>query len=67
MGRFARDKTPAWVNVTTGDPAPYMMDGGLLAVRDLVLQPASAAQPQITAQEDYYSASLKMLVGLSTK
>jgi endoglucanase len=66
-GRFPRDKTPAWVNVTTNDPAPYMMDGGLLAVRDLVLQFGSVAQPQITVQEDYYSASLKMLVALSTK
>ncbi|VTP79785.1 Endoglucanase precursor [Leclercia adecarboxylata] len=34
-GRFARNQTPAWVNITTNDPAPYMMEGGLLAVRDL--------------------------------
>lgn len=64
-GRFAQNQTPAWVNVTTNDPAPYMMAGGLLAVRDLVLNELPAQEPQITAQEDYYSASLKMLVGLA--
>ena len=53
------------MNVTTGDPAPYMMDGGLLAVRDLVLGQLPAGEPAIGAQEDYYSASLKMLVGLA--
>lgn len=66
-GRFTHDKTPAWVNVTTGNTAPYMMAGGLLAVRDLIVQPVDVAQPQITAQEDYYSASLKMLVALSVR
>lgn len=66
-GRYAREQTPAWVNVATGETASYMMDGGLLAVRDLVLQPANVAAPQITAQEDYYSASLKMLVALSVR
>ena len=66
-GRYSRAQTPAWVNVATGETAPYMMEGGLLAVRDLVLQPANVAVPQITAQEDYYSASLKMLVALSVR
>lgn len=64
-GRFARSQTPAWVNVTTGDPAPYMMAGGLLAVRDLAMGQLPAGEPQITTQEDYYSASLKMLVSLA--
>lgn len=64
-GRFGRNQTPAWVNVTTNDPAPYMMEGGLLAVRDLTLEQLPGGEPEITAQEDYYSASLKMLVGLA--
>ncbi|MCT4715715.1 glycosyl hydrolase family 8 [Enterobacteriaceae bacterium H18W14] len=64
-GRFARAQTPAWVNVTTNDPAPYMMEGGLLAVRDLVMGDNAQGEPQITQQEDYYSASLKMLAGLA--
>jgi endoglucanase len=53
------------VNITTNDPAPYMMEGGLLAVRDLAMGQLPAGEPQITAQEDYYSASLKMLVSLA--
>lgn len=64
-GLLARNQTPAWVNVTTGDPAPYMMEGGLLAVRDLAMGQLPAGDPQITTQEDYYSASLKMLVSLA--
>ena len=40
------------------------MNDGLLAVRDLVLgEPMS--EPQIMVQDDYYSASLKMLVWVS--
>ena len=62
--KFDRNQTPAWVNVTTNERAPYVMQGGLLAVRDLTLgQPTG--EPQITAQDDYYSASLKMLVWLA--
>jgi hypothetical protein len=34
---LAREHTPAWVNVTTNEYAPYMMEGGLLAVRDLTM------------------------------
>nr|WP_318383489.1 glycosyl hydrolase family 8 [uncultured Enterobacter sp.] len=62
--QFGRDRTPAWVNVTTNENAPYNMNEGLLAVRDLTLGMANG-EPQITAQDDYYSASLKMLVWLA--
>lgn len=62
--KFDRNQTPAWVNVTTNERAPYNMQGGLLAVRDLATgQPQG--EPQITDQDDYYSASLKMLVWLA--
>lgn len=64
-GRFTRTQTPAWVNITTNDPAPYMMDGGLLAVRDFTMGQLPTGEPQITIKEDYYSASLKMLVSLA--
>jgi len=64
--QFARDKTPAWINVTTNEPAPYMAQGGLLAVRDLTMG-VQIGEPQITAQDDYYSASLKMLVWLAER
>ncbi|VTN12487.1 Uncharacterised protein [Raoultella terrigena] len=40
------------------------MTGGLLAVRDLTTGEAQD-DPQLSAQDDYYSASLKMLVWLA--
>ncbi len=42
------------------------MTGGLLAVRDLTLG-EEQAEPQINSQDDYYSASLKLLVWLAKK
>lgn len=64
FGQFPREQTPAWVNVTTNEYAPYMMAGGLLAVRDLTMG-QTVGEPDITANDDYYSASLKMLVWIS--
>lgn len=64
FGQFSREQTPAWVNVTTNEYAPYMMEGGLLAVRDLTMGQVPG-EPEITAKDDYYSASLKMLVWLA--
>lgn len=62
--RFSPAQTPAWVNVATNENAPYPMTGGLLAVRNYTMgQPAG--EPQIVAQDDYYAASLKMLVWLA--
>lgn len=66
FGQFPREQTPAWVNVTTNEYAPYMMSGGLLAVRDLTMG-QSSGEPVINEQDDYYSASLKMLVWISEK
>ncbi len=60
FGQFSREQTPAWVNVTTNEYAPYMMEGGLLAVRDFTMG-QSSGEPEITSKDDYYSASLKML------
>ena len=64
FGQFPREQTPAWVNVTTNEYAPYMMEGGLLAVRDLTMG-QSSGEPEITSKDDYYSASLKMLVWIA--
>ncbi|MBS0849214.1 endoglucanase [Citrobacter sp. JGM124] len=64
FSQFSRLQTPAWVNVETNEKAPYMMAGGLLAVRDLTMGEVMTA-PQITPQEDYYSASLSMLAWLA--
>lgn len=64
FSQFSRLQTPAWINVQTNEKAPYMMSGGLLAVRDLTMGVALTA-PQITPKVDYYSASLSMLVWLA--
>lgn len=64
--QFPREQTPAWINVVNGERAPYNMNAGLLAVRDLTMG-ESQSEPQITAQDDYYSASLKMLVWMAAK
>ena len=66
FGQFPREQTPAWVNVMTNEYAPYMMEGGLLAVRDLTMG-QSSGEPEITSKDDYYSASLKMLVWISAQ
>ena len=63
---YERSRTPAWVNVATNDNAPYNMNEGQLAVRDLTLN-EPGGEPQITAQDDYYSASLKMLAWLARR
>lgn len=64
--RTPRDKTPAWVDVSNNQPSPYMMNGGLLAVRDWVMGDGNlAGAVQIVPQDDYYSASLKLLTALA--
>ncbi|STV16887.1 endoglucanase [Klebsiella pneumoniae subsp. ozaenae] len=44
-----RLQTPAWINVSTNEVAPWYMAGGLLAVRDLTLGEPQEA-PQIDDQ-----------------
>ncbi|HEX4503437.1 MAG TPA: glycosyl hydrolase family 8 [Scandinavium sp.] len=64
--KYPREKTPAWVNVLTNETSPYPMNGGLMAVRDFTLGD-NPGEPQITVQDDYYSASLKMLTWLAER
>lgn len=64
MQSYPRLQTPAWINVSTNEVAPWYMAGGLLAVRDLTLGEPQEA-PQIDDKDDYYSASLKLLVWLA--
>ena len=59
-----RLQTPAWINVSTNNVSPWFMTGGLLAVRDLTMG-ETPEDPQITVRDDYYSASLKLLVWLA--
>ncbi|WP_414147759.1 glycosyl hydrolase family 8 [Erwinia sp. BNK-24-b] len=64
---FDRDKTPAWIDVTNNNKAPYNMAGGLLAVRDLVMNQTGYLNDQLTDKQDYYSASLQLLSWLAYK
>lgn len=59
---YSRLQTPAWINVSTNEAAPYNMDGGLLAVRDLIMGDTAQLTDRLDAQENYYSASLRLLV-----
>lgn len=61
---FNANQNPAWVNVATNETAPYNMSGGLLAVRNFALG-ETQPEPEITRYDDYYSASLKMLVWIA--
>jgi len=61
---YQRAQTPAWVNVLNNETSPYPMNSGLLAIRDFTFG-NNPGEPQITPQDDYYSASLKMLTWLA--
>ncbi|MFP1879907.1 glycosyl hydrolase family 8 [Lonsdalea quercina] len=62
---FPRLRTPAWVDVLNNHTAPYMMNGGLLAVRDLAMGDSHQVNDAISPEEDYYSASLHLLANLA--
>lgn len=59
--RFEREKTPAWIDVTSGERAEYPLTGGMMAIRDITLGQDSQVSDQLLPQEDYYSASLHLL------
>ncbi|MCR5536337.1 MAG: hypothetical protein K6F05_02880 [Succinivibrio sp.] len=67
FGRFPEKETPAWVNVATGETAKYHLTSGLKTVRDLVMGTVPLTEPVITAKDDYYNASLKLLCYLAAK
>jgi endoglucanase len=56
------DKVPAWIDVTTGEIAPYPQSPGMSAVSRLTL---GLPLPPPAANDDYYSASLWMLATLA--
>ncbi|WP_437614796.1 glycosyl hydrolase family 8 [Erwinia sp. V71] len=64
---YSRLQTPAWINVSSNEAAPYNMAGGLLAVRDLTMGDTGQLSDQLDAKEDYYSASLRLLVWTAWK
>ncbi|MDX5628133.1 MULTISPECIES: glycosyl hydrolase family 8 [unclassified Brenneria] len=59
--RFTREKTPAWVNVVSGEQAEYPLPGGMMAIRDITLGQDGLVSDRLLPEEDYYSASLHLL------
>lgn len=67
FGRYDRLHTPAWVNVNDNQEATYNMQGGLLAIRDLTMGTLTSMETEVTSQDDYYSASLKLLAAMAAQ
>lgn len=65
--QFDRLATPAWVDVLTGAKADFMLSPGMLAIRDAIMGNGAQVNDNIQPQEDYYSASLRMLTYWSLK
>ncbi|WP_130833101.1 glycosyl hydrolase family 8 [[Erwinia] mediterraneensis] len=63
--RYDRQKTPAWFDVLANTPAPYNMEGGLLAIRDLILGETGYLNNKLTPEQNYFSASLQLLTWLA--
>lgn len=59
--QFDRLATPAWVDVLTGAKADFMLPPGMLAIRDAIMGNGAQVNDNIQLQEDYYSASLRLL------
>lgn len=64
--QYSRSTIPAWIDLQTNTPASYVMDGGLLAVRDLIMGKFDLATSNLAIPQNYYSASLIYLVWLAT-
>jgi endoglucanase len=65
FGHYSRLKTPAWEDVFSDAKADYMMRGGLLAIRDFTMDDLTTRATQVSSDDDYYSASLKLLSALA--
>ncbi|MBC7006255.1 endoglucanase [Photobacterium sp. BZF1] len=67
LSRTARLQTPAWENVFGHSRADYPMSGGLLAIRDFTVGELEETSTLVSRYDDYYSASLKLLVSLAAQ
>lgn len=63
--RYGRQSTPAWFDVLGNSNAPYNLDGGLLAIRDLTLNETGYISDRIAPEQNYFSASLQLLTWLA--
>jgi endo-1,4-beta-D-glucanase Y len=57
---------PAWIDVTNGSVAPFPAPGGFRAIIQLAKRDF-APLPEISDEDDYYSASLTLLAGLARR
>lgn len=62
---YGRLTTPAWFDVLANTPAPYNLDGGLLAVRDLTLSETGYLSDRLAPDQNYFSASLQLLTWMA--
>lgn len=55
---------PAWIDVVSGETAPYPLSGGGQSIANITI---GRALPNKSASNDYYSESLKLLAHLGNK
>lgn len=66
--RSAPARTPAWIDLITDAEAPYRASPGLLAVRAVATRDADLLRRiAAVADDDYYSASLRLLSWLAAE
>jgi endoglucanase len=62
---YPTGETPAWIDLKTGEVAPYRMTPGMLAIaallRSALRQPPLQSPPALAAAGDYYDAVLILL------
>ena len=65
---IADKPVPAWIDVTDGSVAPFPAPAGFQAIIQLAQTRRDPAPlPEISDQDDYYSASLTLLAGLARR
>lgn len=62
---YSRMMAPAWFDVLANTPAPYHLEGGLLAVRDLTLNETGYLSDRLSPDQNYFSASLQLLTWMA--
>lgn len=63
----AGSQSQAWVDVTTGDRAPFPVSTGVAAIQSLLAGQQPVVSASVLRSEDYYSASLLLLSELAAR
>ncbi|HVY13839.1 MAG TPA: glycosyl hydrolase family 8 [Rhodopila sp.] len=68
---YPADRVPAWINLETGEVAPYPMTPGMLAIADILRsglgQPPLNPPPTVDSANDYYNAALILLSAMAAE